>query len=213
MSFSDREVLAAAQRCEELAKRLRYANKVPVAFLSRVCPLLTSLHNDPLMQEPPVKRGKGKSIKPYRQRADLVELRLAVRWVLLQTGMLVPGSSMSCRVSEEAITQLEMAAATIVQDLAEVTPQSADADSRTAAVNDTDLIILRTLAANPLRRFTIRRLWTDCKRRVSEKTIGLRLNSLIEAGYVERGNGGVAITEAGKRLCAGIHSRVEVAEW
>ena len=82
---------------------------------------------------------------------------------------------------------------------AKSTPQNSD------PLDAEDEIILRALADDPARRFTIKRLYTAIKRRVSEKTIAQRLNDLIDSGFAERKKGknkGAAITEKGKRILA-----------
>jgi hypothetical protein len=63
--------------------------------------------------------------------------------------------------------------------------------------------LLRALAENPRRLFTIKALRTATRRRVSEKVIGQRLKALIEDGLVVRPKGpkqGAGISGAGKRL-------------
>jgi hypothetical protein len=69
------------------------------------------------------------------------------------------------------------------------------------ALDDEGERVLGVLAGEPRRRFSIRAIRTKLKRTVSEKTIGERLRSLVDAGLAERNSGkkrGTAITEAGK---------------
>jgi DNA-binding HxlR family transcriptional regulator len=94
------------------------------------------------------------------------------------------------------------------QEMAAAAALERDRQTRAAAesVDATDLIILRVLNANPGYRLGQRRIATETRPRVSQRTIATRLPRLSELGLVDRPSGqhaGYVITPLGRELLRG----------